>query len=837
MKSQWAGLPLHLYALFVVSTASLILIIGCFFHAWNRPVNAISGIAPYSDIVSPTTGKVLRSPPKHYALVDIQPGDYIVEYDGFPWEHVQRLNLHQFNQHQPGDTIVIWVKRGNEIVKRILHVSLPSPWERLVLLIPVLSALICWLPTTFLLWRLSRELRAHEKPKHSLAAYQSGIPLWFLTWQSVGIAQSLGSLKYPVALLAMDVLIPIVALLVAATSFPYPLAPRNLRYQWLTWVLVALGLTTAMFISWHGFQSPFPSDDWRWRVQLLAPSDLLAGWVRFVLFIGISIAGFSIVMTTSFGTLVEMLEWIRAKLPSFFRSPLVKAAQQIERIYSQCPTSLRVIARFQLIIVLVYLVFDLVPRLIGEGTGGYSVLFAAIPLSYLLLWSDLSGQEQVWRGMNIMLGFVLLIQIPNLVYRVFTVDQSTNLGDILTILFIGGGTILGGIALALEQWQRRRASPDSLPKAIDELFSQQTQEHFWKHLVREVGTGVGVRTWMWVTSTTQEAKSSPHWHIVAHTPHAKEEWLSHPTIKECLQTPLAQPMSVLVQHYELPSMLILLPVYRSNYEHELLIAANPNWAQEGLRLLDPLTAGRLKDAITTLRFVEQQQELAKQQQQLAEERLLRSEAYRQLERKQASEARSVSLIAFALLHNDVLQRLPFIADRLRRMSKRDTGSITRDEFAALVQEVVTIDVKIRDILQDLRVRIAREQLVDTLQDMINRLQHEHPAIAFESVLDGDTLSLSDAQRDLVFLVVKEALDNAIEHAKPSRVKLFVRQCNDNLEVEVSDDGRGFVYEEIRASQNSLGLLLISDLAEALGGKFTVQAQPDQGCRVCLSVPM
>lgn len=833
MTRHTVGLSLRMYGMLIVSIASMLLIVSSFLHAWQLPVTAISGIAPYSDIVAQQNGKVLRPPEGRHAIVDLQPGDYILEYDGVTWDQAQRLNLVELSERQVGDLIPLWVKRGDEIIKRGLPVTMPGPWERLVLLIPVISAVICWFSTTFLLWTLSRELRGRSHRQHqSLIAYQGSISLWFLTWQAVSIAQSLSSLKYPVALLCTEALIPLIALLVAITSFPYPLAPQSARPSWFTWTLFIIALLTAAVIVWYSFQSPFTSVDWRRDVQVVRSTDIVGVWTRAIVFVGVAIAGLAIFAATSFMSFVEALQSIAYTAPRKLQYLLLRVAQTIETIYAQCPASLKVIARFQLTIVLVYLAFDLIPRLTGEGSGGYSVLFAAIPLSYLLLWSDVSGQEQVWRGMNIMVGLVLLIQIPNLVYRFLTSGGGSNIGDIMTILFVVGGTLLGGLALAIEQWRRQRAAPDALPQAIDELFNQQNQEHFWAHLVYEVGNYVGVRTWLWLVSY-----NTGPWGILATTQQARQEWLDHAGVQAALSPPPSQPVSVVVEHYDLPTTLILLPIYRDQHRQEILIAANPQWMQGGIRLLDPTIAGRLKDAVSTLRFIEQQQDLALQQQRLAEERFLRAEAYRQLERKQAGEARSASLIAFAMLHNDVLQRLPIMADTMRRMARRTSDDTQRDQMKQMVDDVVSIDVKIRDILQDLRVRVAREQLTDTVQDMVDRLRQQHPTITFVTRMDVEVPPLNDAQRDLVFLMVQEALENAIEHATPTTVRLVLYEEDACLTIEVEDDGAGFVYDERKPSPTSLGLLLMHDLSEALDGSFAVRSAPGAGCCVRLRIPL
>jgi signal transduction histidine kinase len=124
--------------------------------------------------------------------------------------------------------------------------------------------------------------------------------------------------------------------------------------------------------------------------------------------------------------------------------------------------------------------------------------------------------------------------------------------------------------------------------------------------------------------------------------------------------------------------------------------------------------------------------------------------------------------------------------------------------------------------------------------MMTRLQQEHPAIRFISEIDAEDPPLSDVQRDLVFLVVQEALENAIEHASPTTIRLTLRQEQETeaqrLRVSICDDGPGFAYTTQQASSTSLGLLLMSDLAEATGGELAVTSQPGSGCCITLTVP-
>jgi signal transduction histidine kinase len=90
-----------------------------------------------------------------------------------------------------------------------------------------------------------------------------------------------------------------------------------------------------------------------------------------------------------------------------------------------------------------------------------------------------------------------------------------------------------------------------------------------------------------------------------------------------------------------------------------------------------------------------------------------------------------------------------------------------------------------------------------------------------------------AEQDLYHLA-QEALNNALKHADPSAVTVTLRVEGDHLELEVSDDGRGFDVGEM-ADRGGLGLVTMRERAERLGGSLTIVSTPGKGTRVKVSV--
>jgi signal transduction histidine kinase len=95
--------------------------------------------------------------------------------------------------------------------------------------------------------------------------------------------------------------------------------------------------------------------------------------------------------------------------------------------------------------------------------------------------------------------------------------------------------------------------------------------------------------------------------------------------------------------------------------------------------------------------------------------------------------------------------------------------------------------------------------------------------------------LTTEVRHSVFLVVKEALNNAVKHSQAKEVCLSLWASGGALMIEVSDNGRGFGPDSKRDAGN--GLRNMASRMEEIGGQFEVRSTPGHGTTVCLKLPL
>jgi two-component system nitrate/nitrite sensor histidine kinase NarX len=96
---------------------------------------------------------------------------------------------------------------------------------------------------------------------------------------------------------------------------------------------------------------------------------------------------------------------------------------------------------------------------------------------------------------------------------------------------------------------------------------------------------------------------------------------------------------------------------------------------------------------------------------------------------------------------------------------------------------------------------------------------------------------SAAFRLQILRIVQESLTNVRKHAHARTVSVTICQQNEELQVEISDDGRGFNPLAIKREEwPHLGLQTMQERAEAVGGKFEIESTPGKGTKVRVSVP-
>src|SRR5215217_6385340 len=104
-----------------------------------------------------------------------------------------------------------------------------------------------------------------------------------------------------------------------------------------------------------------------------------------------------------------------------------------------------------------------------------------------------------------------------------------------------------------------------------------------------------------------------------------------------------------------------------------------------------------------------------------------------------------------------------------------------------------------------------------------------PELTHELSVEGDE-KVSAEVREQLFLVLREAVRNAVSHSGASKLRVEVRTERERIVGVVEDDGRGFDRKP-RERTEAGGLVYMAERASELGGTCSIESVPGKGTRV------
>lgn len=130
-----------------------------------------------------------------------------------------------------------------------------------------------------------------------------------------------------------------------------------------------------------------------------------------------------------------------------------------------------------------------------------------------------------------------------------------------------------------------------------------------------------------------------------------------------------------------------------------------------------------------------------------------------------------------------------------------------------------------------------QSLTDYIAHFANELFDGNPThCRLDLPHDLPATALPPDVRHNIFLIVKEALTNALKHAGAGEVQVHAKISGDTLEILVQDDGKGFDLSSLSEGRRN-GLGNMRRRAEAIGGELEWQSAIGKGTMVKLSVDL
>ncbi len=164
----------------------------------------------------------------------------------------------------------------------------------------------------------------------------------------------------------------------------------------------------------------------------------------------------------------------------------------------------------------------------------------------------------------------------------------------------------------------------------------------------------------------------------------------------------------------------------------------------------------------------------------------------------------------AVIPDDLREQL----DELRETARDGTEEVRR--IARRLRPEALEDLGLQSALSALAARVADQAHLDISKHLDSRL------------------TLSQPQELVVYRVAQEALTNVARHAGAEHVELRLARDDRYAVLCVRDDGHGVQPADLRSSNGIRGM---RERAMLIGARLAIQARPERGTEVKLSIPL
>jgi len=188
------------------------------------------------------------------------------------------------------------------------------------------------------------------------------------------------------------------------------------------------------------------------------------------------------------------------------------------------------------------------------------------------------------------------------------------------------------------------------------------------------------------------------------------------------------------------------------------------------------------------------------------------------------------------LHDSVTQSLysvVLLTEGWRRLAAG--GNANLEEYLGRIGAITQQALKeMRLLIHELRPpALESEGLLGALHQRIDAVE-KRAGVEARLIVD-DLIELPAPAEESLYRIAQEALNNALKHSDATAVTIRICTQGDDVILEVSDNGRGFVPEAAERG-GGLGLIGMKERARQLGGMLTVVSMPGQGTTVRAIIP-
>lgn len=170
---------------------------------------------------------------------------------------------------------------------------------------------------------------------------------------------------------------------------------------------------------------------------------------------------------------------------------------------------------------------------------------------------------------------------------------------------------------------------------------------------------------------------------------------------------------------------------------------------------------------------------------------------------------------------------------LEKTKKLDTIDKIKNTFTRIQDETRNISRNMKNmILEDFGLLLAIDQLCQEFND-------SSPYVLSCVYQDEIENLFNLEQKQHLYRIIQEAINNAIRHAQPSNILINLSHEQNLFTLIIQDDGKGFDYNKdlLFLGTEGNGLINMKERARLIGGTVSIESSPNNGTSLTLKIAL
>ncbi len=158
----------------------------------------------------------------------------------------------------------------------------------------------------------------------------------------------------------------------------------------------------------------------------------------------------------------------------------------------------------------------------------------------------------------------------------------------------------------------------------------------------------------------------------------------------------------------------------------------------------------------------------------------------------------------------------------------------RGELVTLKGAATTTFQQVREFIFELRPMMLDDLgFVPTIKRYVDALK-DQTGMDLVVQVTGAERRLESYREVLIFRAIQELVSNAMRHSQANQIRVQIDIGDHDVRTSVDDNGKG-IDPQILEADEGVGLKIIRERVEMLGGTFSIDTVPEQGTRVTFQV--